>query len=499
MKNIFTIFLSWLVCSTAFAQTYNPELEGKLLPAKIIFGDGVVHDIQMAYQQPEYFKNPQNKFKLAKADGSGAYDHTGGIEAYLIDNNVWALRTVKGQQQFVILRQQGIIEQYEYIINGELGEVKGAKTQYVIVGKRSQTVWHNKLKNETVEGNVSVEQLKAWVADVPDVEKDLQEEETAAKQKREQPAEPKKGLMGALEKAAAKENEMKTTDGVDVGRIINNYNVSYESRSPGNVKYYFSPSMMWTNRTKSQEEMKAEKQAKLDDLFAGRSNTVSPEVASAKDNVPVKKETFGAKINRIKADGNKIGVYIKVLPARTVQLQTGTVALNNPVAVDGGYMDESLRQAGQQLADELNKAYNTTDFELIDMSKIPYREIKVVGQQTRIDDWWATKYKLVFIYTLDPRLEPASTGGQFTATLNLLQSLMVVEFIGGPGATKQDILAQILNMGGFRTPAYAQDDELKDPQEIYEKTLTKLTMPILEKIKTERADGLAKVVKRLAP
>lgn len=236
----------------------------------------------------------------------------------------------------------------------------------------------------------------------------------------------------------------------------------------------------------------------LDDSFAGRPETVSPEIASAKDNVPVKKETFRAKMNRITADGNKIGVYFKLLPARTVQQQTGTIALSNVTEVEGVYVDESLRQAGQQFADELNQAYNTTHFELIDISQIPYREVKVLGQKTRIDDWWPTKYKVVFFYTLDPRLEPVS-GSEFTATLNVLQSLVVTEFIGGPTNNKQDILTQILNMGGFRTSPYTQGEELKDPKEIYEKTLTKLGMPVLDKIKTERADGLAKTVKRLAP
>jgi len=507
------VIIAFCVCLTmaAQAQLYKVELEGKYLPAKVIFGDGAVVEVEMMYQQPEFFKNPQNKFKL-KRDGND-YSHTGGIEAFLIDNNVWALRNVSGQNQFVVLNRQGAVEQFQYIINGKFGEVKSEF--YVVVGERSKTITRNNLKNESVEGDVSGEKIKEWIADSPEVVEDLRlAEEAAALAKGEmtaasgtQTATPaKKGLVGMIEKGVAKENEAKkeAATSVNYGRIINNYNVSYEQRNPGKIKYYFSPSMTWEylpKKAKTQEELKAEKQAALDKLYANRSSSVSPEYASAKDNVPVKKETFDAKIKRIKADGNKIGVRLVVLPARTVQPESGTTQVTPTMQVEGEYMDESLMAAGQQFVDELNQLFNTTDFELIDMRNIPYREVKVVGTTTRIDDWWATKYKVVFAYTLDPRLEPAyqNSGGktQWTVAVNMLQSLIATEYIGANNATKQDILTQILNMGGFRTPVYAQEEEIKDPKEMYEKAVMKLGMPMLDKVKTERADGLAKVTKKL--
>ena len=508
--NVAIVFFICLSMSV-HAQLYKVELEGKYLPAKVIFGDGAVVEVEMMYQQPEFFKNPQYKFKL-KRDGND-YNHSGGIEAFMIDNNVWALRNVKGQDQFVVLTRQGVIEEFQYIINGKFGEDK--TEVYVIVGERAKTMTRNNLKNESVEGTVSAEKVKEWISDSPEVVEDLRLAELdAASAKGEgtgtsstQSAAPaKKGLVGMIEKGVAKENEAKkeAATHVNYGRIMNNYNVSYEQRNPGKIKYYFSPSMTWEylpKKAKSQEELKAEKQAALDKLFTSRSSSVSPALASAKDNVPVKKETFDAKIKRIKTDGNKIGVRFILMPARTVQLESGTMQMASTIQVEGEYLDESLKAAGQQFVDELNQLFNTTDFELININDIPYREVKVMGSMTRVDDWWATKYKVVFAYTLDPRLEPGSqdSGGkvQWTVTVNMLQSLIATEYIGPISSTKQDILTQVLNMGGFRTPTYAQEEEIKDPKEMYEKTVTKLGTPMLDKVKAERTAGVAKVMKKL--
>lgn len=512
MRTVVTALFMICFGMLGYAQLYKVELEGKYLPAKIIFGNGVVEDVEMMYRQPEFFKNPQHKFKLKK-DGND-YSHSGGIEAFMIDNNIWALRNVKGQNQFVVLTRQGAIEQFQYIINGKFGE---DKTEfYVVTGERSKLITRNNLKNQSVEGAIGGEKIKEWIADSPEVMEDLRvAEEEAASAKGEMTgtsstqssAPAKKGLVGMIEKGVAKENEAKKEAAatVNYGRIINNYNVSYEQRNPGKIKYYFSPSMSWEylpKKVKSQEELKAEKQAAMDKLYANRPSSVSPALASAKDNVPVKKETFDAKIKRIKSDGNKIGVRLILMPARTVQVESGTMQMAPTPQVEGEYMDESLMAAGQQFVDELNQLFNTTDFELIDINTIPYREVKVLGNTTRVDDWWATKYKVVFAYTLDPRLEPGNqnAGGkiQWTVTVNMLQSLVATEYIGPVSSTKQDILTQILNMGGFRTPVYAQEEEIKDPKEMYEKTVAKLGMPILDKVKTERADGLAKVTKKLA-
>lgn len=531
MKTITITFLLLFATLVVFAQGYNPELEGKFLPAKVLFGDGVIYDVLMKYQQPEFYKNTQNKFIISKGSESEAYEQTGGIEAFTINGEIWAQRSIPAAMAyrsnaqknvskdakalvFVMLKRQGAIEQFEYVINGEQNSKPNEK--FVIVGARTKLATRHTLKNELVEGEVPLEKLRVWISDSPESVEDLKQAETSAAATKETlnsgnsgttPAQPaKKGLMGAIEKQAAKDNASKAEAAttVDVGRIINNYNVGYESRNPGKIKYYFAPAMYWIAlpaKAKSAEELKAENKAKSDALWASRPTTVAPELASSKDNVPVKKETFSNKLNRIKADGNKVGVLIDVVAARSVKNETG--GLINYVSLEGEYLDESLRAAGQQLVDELNATYQTTDFELIDLSKIPYKEVKVVGQQVRMDDWWSTKYKVVFKYTIDPRLEgenkEISGKTQFVSSINYLQMMIVTEYNGPSASNKQDILTQITNFGTYRSPYYTQDDQIKEAKEMYEKVISKVEGSVLDQLKSKRAAEMGKLVKRLGP
>lgn len=529
MRTKLSILLCFIIL-TGRAQ-YKPELEGKFLPAKVMFSDGVIYDVLMKYQQPEFFKNTQNKFIISKGSESEAYEQTGGIEAFTINGEIWAQRSIPAAmayrsnaqknvskdaraQVFVILKQQGVIEQFEYVVNGE--QNNKPNQQFVIVGARTKLVTRNTLKNEFIEGEVSIEKLREWISDSPESVEDLKLAEASAASTKAtlnsgnsgtsaaQPA--KKGLIGALEKQAAKDNAAKEQAAtvVDVGRIINNYNVTYESRNPGKIKYYFAPAMYWTAlpaKPKSAEELKSENEAKTNAIWAGRPNKVAPELASSKDNVPVKKETFSGKLSRIKGDGNKVGVWINVLPARSVQNETG--GMINYVSLEGDFLDETLRQAGQQLVDELNAAYNSKDFELIDINKIPYKDVKVMGQQVRVDDWWSTKYKVVFKYTIDPRLEgenkEVSGKMQLVSSINYLQMLIVTEYNGPSASNKQDNLVQITNFGGYRSPYYTQDEQIKESKEMYEKVISKVEGSVLDQLKAKRTAEMGKLVKRLAP
>ena len=47
-----------------------------------------------------------------------------------------------------------------------------------------------------------------------------------------------------------------------------------------------------------------------DDPFAGRATTAGPDVASSKENVPVKKESFTAKLERYKSQGFKVAMVM---------------------------------------------------------------------------------------------------------------------------------------------------------------------------------------------
>ncbi len=233
-----------------------------------------------------------------------------------------------------------------------------------------------------------------------------------------------------------------------------------------------------------------------------RPTTVSPEMASVKDNIPVKKETFGAKMSRIKADGNSIGVYLRLEPVHVPSAASGvTLSYRQPIDIPGEYMDESLIASGAEFVQELNQALGTTDIELIDITKIPYRDGSVA---VHVDNFWATKYKVVFFFNVDPRLETIhdSFDGtpKFNAVLNLINSLIVMEYIGGPASKDQDIFTTVNQLGTFRSPAFVHKDDIMDVRTVYEKTIETLNMPVLEKMRLSRADGVKKLVeKKLKP
>ena len=224
-----------------------------------------------------------------------------------------------------------------------------------------------------------------------------------------------------------------------------------------------------------------------------RPTAISPEFASVKDNIPVKKETFGAKMSRIKADGNSIGVYLRLEPVHVPSTAGDiTVSFKQPINIPGAYMDESLVASGAEFVQELNNALGTTDIELIDITKIPYRDGSTLGMASHVDNFWATKYKVVFFFNVDPRLETIhdSFDGppKFNAVLNLVNSLIVMEYIGGPTSKDQDIFTTVNHLGTFRSPTFVQQDDIMDVKTIYEKTIQELKMPILEKMRISRAD-----------
>jgi len=541
MKKIIILFL--LSSSTLMAQDFKKELVGKYLPAKVIFGDGKVTDVLMRYQPPQFFRNPKNKFSISMTTSEAdAHDQTGGIEAFMIDGIIWALRPSpvaepSNSLNFVVLKKQGAIEEYDFMTS-TLKSESDFKELFNPYGTMTAKVGGaGKMASEMSVAQGKDKQLRAWMSDSPEIMRELQQadslaevaksmaeakekNDSAAKNEsevKEEKTEKPKGLLAKLEAAQKKENAVKaapvtpTTTTTDLTLIVNNYNAWYDEKNPGKIKYYFvdppvrklSPLEDFKERQAKQqaylsrEKEKADAKKKIDDLFANRTTTPSSENASAKDNVPVKKETFAAKLERIKADGNKVGVILYLQPVHVnVPTDQVSTSLTSYVAVEGEYLDESLNAAAQEFVAELNKELGTTEIEMIDIQKVPYRDSKY----GKLDDWWASKYKVVFAYSLDPRLTSANEeiGGKikFTASLNMIQSLVVREYIGGPGATKQDIITQVLNMGSFVTPTYAQDDQMTDVKVIYDKTLEKLAVPILSKIREERADEVKKLVEK---
>ena len=133
------------------------------------------------------------------------------------------------------------------------------------------------------------------------------------------------------------------------------------------------------------------------DVFAGRPTAASTAVASAKPEVAVKKQSFKDRLARIKADGNKVGVLVT---CQNLVINPGSVSEGTRHAqVLGSYGPlNGIDKIANTTVDELNAGFGTDVFEAVDYSQIPVKE----GKYGKLDDWWSTKYKVIFMYELIP-------------------------------------------------------------------------------------------------
>lgn len=153
-----------------------------------------------------------------------------------------------------------------------------------------------------------------------------------------------------------------------------------------------------------------------------RPTVASPEIASAKPEVKVKKQKFVGRIDRIKADGNKVGILVNCSNIKVKKSQT--FASREVVPVFGSFTPiEGCNTWAQIVTEKLNNGFSTDVFEVIDIKTIPIKN----NNDFKSSDWWATKYKLVLEYSIsayyDAYLEsnPDSTiaSKQFIAQFSL--------------------------------------------------------------------------------
>ena len=254
-----------------------------------------------------------------------------------------------------------------------------------------------------------------------------------------------------------------------------------------------------------------------DDRFKGRSTEVLPDVAQAKENTPVKKESFKDKLSRISADGNKVGVllktgpvYVKATPKppkgfqKDAGVATAITKIGSSVKGDLPAI-EGLEEFGPWMVSQLNETFGTDVYELVDISKIPYKEVKVFSTMQKVDDWWSTKYKIVVNYSMDAYYEAytevkATTDDRyFYGSFAFNSNLYILEyFIGKKGGTQKYIVSG-KQMGNYKSEKYQgdKDTEVGTIEELSGLVERKPDAEILEILKAERGPKLEKALKKL--
>jgi len=543
MKKLFILFV--IAYHPLLSQNDASEYIGRILPAKVMyFSSPLVHEVQMRYETNKVFSDRNSEFLINDKKVKSEL-----IEAFTADRWTWTRKfnpnptvgaavvdALAGKDENLTMARvdmQGAIESYVIFQKG----IGSGTIETPYMRKRD-----GKAHNVTF---FEAEQLfREWVSDSPEIKRELQQADSIVASNRlkiaelkrndsvhriQKGLEPKrKGLVASLQDAD-EEQKLKNAiarvghTNVQWSIIVNNYNVWYDKKYPGKVRYFFEdppvrmPSQYESHlerqiriNTKSAAQLEKEAaQKRYEDLYANRSTSVSPENASAKNNVPIKKETFAAKLDRINADGNKVGVLFILNPVKSKpkpnpnSLSSNAMAssvISEPVYIEGEYFDMSLENLGRDFTEELKTALGRTDIDLINLKNVPYRNAKVLGMETRIDDWWASKYKLVFAYSVDPIIDAEHEGmsgkNKFEATLRFGSSLIVTEYIGGADSKEKDIITQMLNLGFFTSPKLSQEKNISDIKELYEKLTEKIGVPIAEKANTERSASVKKLVEK---
>lgn len=184
--------------------------------------------------------------------------------------------------------------------------------------------------------------------------------------------------------------------------------------------------------------------------FKDRPSTAGADVASPKENVIPKKESFKDKIKRYESDGYKMGVAFysgpimtkAVPPAGTETGPTKQLALKGSLEP----MDDELLDLAKDFIAKMNKAYNTDVFEVVDLKKIPVRS--VLGNPS--DDWNATKYKTVFGYTVTPEFDYNKSMGKYNGDFIINIFVTAMEYYPKKGKPKMSIVLGGKSLGAHR-------------------------------------------------
>ena len=164
------------------------------------------------------------------------------------------------------------------------------------------------------------------------------------------------------------------------------------------------------------------------DAFEGRPSSAGPDVANSKENIPAKKESFTAKLERYNNEGFKVAVVLHLGAIHTLAPSPGSAnTLIKTLTLKGKILMNSDDCMGllESYTLAMNEAFNTDIFEIVDMKTIPYKEVKV----GKVSDWATTKYKMVISYYVNPSYDYQLAGDNYSARFVVGISAGAVEYV----------------------------------------------------------------------
>ena len=208
------------------------------------------------------------------------------------------------------------------------------------------------------------------------------------------------------------------------------------------------------------------------EYFTDRPTTAGPDVESSKENIPVKKETFAAKLQRYKDNGFKVAVVLSSGSITTKPNNSNsTSSLTSQIILKGNVplMKDDFVPLVENFAAKLNEAFDTDVFEIVDMKKIPYKETKF----GKADNWETTKYKMVITYNIDPKYDYSAAGvpnPEYNAKFIVNLNAPAIEFVNTKKGVKTKFPIRMGNMGFYTGKSLDSktEFEVKTTQELHD-------------------------------
>ncbi|MDH5474927.1 MAG: hypothetical protein OEX22_04490 [Cyclobacteriaceae bacterium] len=226
------------------------------------------------------------------------------------------------------------------------------------------------------------------------------------------------------------------------------------------------------------------------DPFEGRPTSPGADVASDKENVPVKKESFTSKLERYKSEGFKVAVVLSSGPVTTKPqpVQTGSTSLIKQITLEGNLpsMENDIKPLVENFTATMNETFSTDVFEIVDMKTIPYKEVKI----GKVDDWGSTKYKMVITYSASPEYDYNLSAGKYSASLSINLNVTGLEYVNEKGAVKIKYPIRVGNLGFYKSEAYETetDPAFKTIEELHTVVNPPLGAALLTELQKEQ-DG----------
>ena len=453
MKKIIALLI--LLPALAYAQpddyvvhpNDDPLLDnyGKKYPGYYVTKDGTKSDCLILFETGDKIGSTETMLSTSmsyKEPSKGV--NKSSLSAFFVNNRLYNYTVLNDTAQWVHIVSQGAIHKIGHTFHVPLRANRKMELKYDPVKQVNVAYWDTLdvynahwaeaeylQKLDAEPKNLIIitrKKIMSLVADNEDLASKIKNKESGYKP----------SLMAAA-----------TEEDVFSDRMFAIYNKWYDEQNPGAITYYPTAASYKSPDSPPQNAAPVEEvagptvsayekevvaaaeeahRAPRIDVFKGRPTAATAEVASAKPEVAVKKESFKGRLARIKADGNKVGVLVT---SKNLLINTGTFSEGITKAnVMGSYEPlTGLDALANATANELNQGFGTDVFEAVDYAQIPVKQ----GKYNKLDDWWATKYKVIVLYELSPsyiayyKTVDAATGErEFTAQMKVNSEMIVM-------------------------------------------------------------------------